>query len=100
MHTSHVTSNQPFPIDSPVLFPLIHLTHTIPVKLLAKEHTCIMTAYEDAVAEARASWLANETVADARWSLRQLHELYNLLIANRDDLVNALVHGQQLPRAD
>jgi len=54
-----------------------------------------MTAYKDAVEEARASWLANETTSDARWPLRQLHALYNLLIEHRDELINALVTGEK-----
>lgn len=55
-----------------------------------------MTAYEDAVEEARASWLANETTADARWPLRQLHALYNLLIEHRDELVSAVATGKEV----
>jgi len=54
-----------------------------------------MTAYQNAVEEAHASWLANETTADARWPLRQLHALYNLLIEHREELVNALVTGEK-----
>lgn len=54
-----------------------------------------MSAYQDAVQEARAAWLGNETIADTRWPLRQLHALYNLLVNNRDELINALVTGEQ-----
>ncbi|TIC91861.1 Aldehyde dehydrogenase family 3 member B1 [Colletotrichum higginsianum] len=40
----------------------------------------------DAVTEARTSWQCNYTRIDARWSLKQLHGLYHLILDNRDEL--------------
>ncbi|WQF90217.1 hypothetical protein CDEST_15231 [Colletotrichum destructivum] len=40
----------------------------------------------DAVTEARTLWQCNYMRNDARWSLKQLHGLYHLILDNRDEL--------------
>jgi hypothetical protein len=53
-----------------------------------------MPSFEDVVTEARASWLANYTVGDKGWRLRQLYGLYYLVLNNRDAIVSALANGK------
>ncbi|RSL56830.1 hypothetical protein CEP53_006689 [Fusarium sp. AF-6] len=41
----------------------------------------------DAVAAARLSWQGHYTLGDPRWSLKQLHGLYQLIIDHRDEII-------------
>ncbi|OBR08118.1 hypothetical protein CH63R_09639 [Colletotrichum higginsianum IMI 349063] len=50
----------------------------------------------DAVTEARTSWQCNYTRIDARWSLKQLHGLYHLILDNRDELAKHASSGMCL----
>ena len=49
-----------------------------------------MSSIRSAVERANAAWLANYTVGDTRWRLRQLHGLHQLVIDHRDAIVSAL----------
>jgi hypothetical protein len=54
------------------------------------------SSIEHALNEARTSWLCNTTRGDARWKLKELHGLYELLMANRDEIVAAISQGNSL----
>ena len=56
----------------------------------------MITAFDDAIDSARASWRSNVTVADKRWALRQLHGLYNLLLENRDEIIKDCHGGEYM----
>lgn len=48
---------------------------------------------QDAAETGRAAWLANLTVAEKVWPIRQLHALYRLLLENRDELLEVCNQG-------
>jgi len=55
------------------------------------------STFNQVVEDARKAWLSNYTIADARWRLRQLHGLHQLVLKNRETLINALAEGDHTP---
>jgi hypothetical protein len=53
-----------------------------------------MVALADAVAAALVSWQSNYTIGDDRWRVKQLHQLYLLLLDNRDELIASVSRGR------
>ncbi|KAM0205493.1 hypothetical protein ACHAQI_009053 [Fusarium lateritium] len=63
------------------------------------------TDLADALASADLSWRGNYTTGDKRWKLKQLHNLYQLIIDHRDEILASLstaipkhVHEQEFAR--
>lgn len=48
-----------------------------------------------AVEAGRAAWLANLTIAEKAWPVRQLYTLYRMLLENREDLLEVCNRGKQ-----
>jgi hypothetical protein len=53
-----------------------------------------MLSFPDVISAARDSWTSNFTAADKKWRLKQLHQLYELVMSNRDTLVATLAAGK------
>lgn len=55
-----------------------------------------MSALASVLSAARSSWDSNYTIGDPRWRITQLYQLYQLLMDNRDQLVEDFSRGSKV----